>query len=142
MENSSVQKSEVKKINVFLGEETKYMELPPRRVGDVPKKFIVHPLIMSDIAKIESFSGIDFIDWAEKNPLSKLSVLMYALWLSICKNDKLDYTQDQFNNLFRIADSESMFKLLKVILDISGLDQVQKEKVEEKVEEKKEEETT
>lgn len=129
MENTSAQKNS---INVFLGEDIKYIELPSKVAGTLPQKFIIYPIRMSDIAKIETFSNIDFVEWERKNPFSKLTVMMYAMWLSVSKNDKLSYTEQQFNDLFEIAEMESMFKLLKVILDISGLTHLSKKDVEEK----------
>ena len=117
-------------INVYLGEETKYIELPSKD-GTAPKKFIIYPIKMKDIAKVESFTGIDFVEWESKNPFTKLSVMMFTLWLSICKNKELGYTQDEFEDIFGIPDMDQMFKLLAVVLKISGLDYVAKKAEEQ-----------
>ena len=117
-------------INVLLGEVTKYIELPNKAAGMPPKKFVIYPLRLKEIARIESYSQIDFVNWQEKNPFAKLSVLMYALFLSVNRNKNFEYTQEEFEELFEIADTDSLFRLLKVVLEISGLENVAKKEEE------------
>ena len=126
MENTSGQK-ESNTISVYLGEETKYIELPNKAVGKPPRKFVIHPIGLREIAKVETFCGIDFVQWETKNPFTKLSVLLYTLFLSLSRNKEFDMTQDEFEGLFGFPQMSEMFKLLSVILKLSGLESVSPE---------------
>ncbi len=112
-------------INIYLGEETKYMEFPPRP-GRAKSKFILHPIVMDDIAEIENLTGIAFLDWETNNPFKRLAVLMHALWLSVKKNTDLGMTEQEFKKVFTLFDAEVMFKIIGEILKLSGMEYIVK----------------
>lgn len=115
-------------INVLLGETVKKMQIPSKAAGVPPKVYIIHPLRLKEIAKIENFSEMPFIQWQEKNPFNKLSVLLYTVFISLSRNADFKYTYDEFEELFELADMESLGKLLMVVLEISGLQHVAADK--------------
>lgn len=103
-------------IKVFLGEDVKFIEFPGG------KKAKLSPLNLNDVAKIEAFSGIDFLDWENKNPFTKLSVILYALYLSLRKDPEMKMTQEELEQTFTIADTPSMARIITEILKLSGLE--------------------
>lgn len=116
MENISGLKLKEPSIKVFLGEDVKFIQFPN------DQKVKIYPLNLNDIAKIEAFSGIDFMDWENKNPFTKLSVLLYALWLSLRKDPQCKMSEEQLSEAFSIADVSAMSKIITEVLKLSGLE--------------------
>jgi hypothetical protein len=125
MENTSGLKLRQGSVKVFIGEESKEIEFPGG------KKFRLHALNLADIAKLENFCGVDFADWADKNPFAKLSVIQHTLWLSLKKNPNIGMTEEDLAANFGIPDLPALGQIIEVILHLSGLEAQAKEEGKE-----------